>query len=236
MKATQIRFRPAAMSTALYIAGIIISSGGLYEYQLDPSEVSVSRICLNIGLTFFMGLTAIHFTARSIRQTTVYLQKQHVDTRSEETTTDTDNQLTMAPINEILQGENVSHHLIQELASQLQAGQIALFVASGPALELKSGFALAGDRSLACTFNFGEGLVGSVAKEGRSLYIDALPHGYITVYSGLGSASPAFLAIIPLRSDEETKGVLEIALFRSLTPSTLKELENIGKAWAQAGL
>ena len=236
MKATQIKFRPAAISTALYIAGIIISSGALYEYQLDPSEVPVTRICLNIGVTFFMGLIAIHFTARSIKQTTVYLQKQQANIRSDERTADSDNQLTMAPINEILQGANVSHRLIQELASQLQAGQVALFVASGPVLELKSGFALASDRSLDCTFNFGEGLVGSVAKEGRSLYIDALPHGYITVFSGLGSASPTFLAVIPLRSNDETKGVLEIALFRPLSASTLNELENIGKAWAQAGL
>lgn len=237
MKVTHLKLRPPVISTALFVAGIIISSAVLYEYHINPSSVPLARIDVNIGLTFFMGLAAIHFAAKSIRQTTVYLEKQYVSTAAEETVTDSDTQLTRAPINDILrEGENISSRLIHELAKQLEAGQIALYIASGSALELRSGFALAHDQKIACTYSFGEGLVGRVAKEGSSLYIDELPRGYITVFSGLGSASPTFLAIIPLKCNEETRGVLEIALFQPLSTSTLIELENIGKIWAQAGL
>jgi len=68
-------------------------------------------------------------------------------------------------------------------------------------------------------YEFGEGLAGQVAKEGKSINITNVPQGYITVLSGLGSASPNALAIVPVQSADQVVGVLEVASFRPFSRS-----------------
>lgn len=233
MKLAPIKLKSSAAFTTLFVAGIIVSGGGLYEQELDPSKVSMIQINACAGLTFLMGLIAIHFTRGSIKQTTVYLEKNITDASLEQVVAETDSELDFPVLYEIIRGgENVSENLVREIARQLEAGQVALYGAQDSVLELKAGFALSLDRSAGYTCDFGEGLPGRVAKEGRSVYIDNVPSGYITVFSGLGSTSPTFLAIIPMKCEDETRGVLEIALFRPLAAVTLAGLENVGNAWA----
>lgn len=224
------------LSSTVFFTGIVVSAGALYEHQTYPAMVTLHQVNLIIGLTFFAGLISIHFTAKSIKQTVVYLEHKKEQDHKQQKATDPENQLTLVTIGEILRGgRDVSQSLIIELSRQLQGGQAALYVVNGNTLELKCGYALTDDNAK-YTYQSGEGLIGRVAKEGKSLYIDKLPEGYVTIFSGLGSSSPTYLAIIPLRSENETKGVLEIALFRPLTGSTLIQLENIGKTWVETGL
>ncbi len=237
MKLKHFKLKLTTITTTLFVVGIIVSAGALCKHQENPAGIAIAQVCGSVGITFFAGLTAIHFTARSVRQTIVYLDKKHSAIKNDDAAMTSDIQLDVAPINAILdKGENISDDLIKEIARQLEAGQVALYVASESVLELETGFALRVDMPDSYTCNFGEGLVGRVAKEARSLYIDDVPSGYIRVFSGLGAASPTYLAIIPLQDEGETKGVLELALFRPLSPATIAELENIGKRWAQAGL
>lgn len=225
------------IASTLFFTGIITSAGALYEHQTYHAMVTLHQVNVIIALTFFLGLVSIHFTAKSIKQTVVYLEHKKEQDHKQQKTSHSENQLTMDAIEEILQSrKDVSQNLINELSRQLQGGQAALYVANGTTLELKCGYALSDDPAAKYTYTSGEGLIGRVAREGKSLYIDKLPEGYITIFSGLGSASPDYLAIVPLQSENEIKGVLEIALFRPLSGSTLLQLENIGKAWVQAGL
>ncbi|MDT8432403.1 MAG: GAF domain-containing protein, partial [Bacteroidales bacterium] len=60
----------------------------------------------------------------------------------------------------------------------------------------------------------GEGLNGQVAKNGQVQVIRNIPDHYATVFSGLGSGKPAYLAIIPLVANEHTLAVIEVAGFR----------------------
>ena len=75
------------------------------------------------------------------------------------------------------------------------------------------------------SFRFGEGLAGQVAKEGKMINIDAVPEGYIRILSGLGSASPRHLIIIPLKEADQVRGVVEIASFHSFSSQTEIELQ-----------
>ncbi len=234
---TLLKLEFPLVSTALFVAGIVISTGALFEYYGDPGKITIPQVGMTVGLTFLLGLISIHLTAKSIKQAVVYLERKKVAQQEEESVVATNEQLEPEPLMQILEQEsNRSRRVINELARQLEAGQAALYIASENNLEVSEGYALSNDDVKRYACHLGEGLVGRVASAGQSLYIDNLPERYITVHSGLGSASPTFLAIIPLVADHETKGVLELALFKPLTQATILQLENIGKAWAKAGL
>ena len=232
-----LRFESPVISCTLFFTGIVISAGALYELRSNPTLLTFNEVCTIIALTFFVGLISIHLTARSVKPTVVYLAHKRANDHKQSETTDTKNQLDLHPVDEIFRGsKDVSQNLIIELARQLQVGQAALYVVNDTNLDLKCGFALSYDNARTHTYILGEGLIGRVAKEGKTLYIDKLPQHQITIFSGLGSASPSYLAIVPLKHENEIKGVLEIALFNPVTSSTLVQLENIGNAWAAAGI
>jgi len=64
------------------------------------------------------------------------------------------------------------------------------------------------------TFKIGEGLSGQAAKNQQLMLLTRLPEGHLEVYSGLGKAPPAYLAIIPLVHKGKTMAVLECSGYR----------------------
>lgn len=77
-------------------------------------------------------------------------------------------------------------------------------------------------------FNIGEGLIGQVAKAGNSLYLDNIPKGYITVKSGLGSATPSNLLICPWKDKKNNVfAVLEIAAFKTFSKDDIELFEEL---------
>ena len=68
-------------------------------------------------------------------------------------------------------------------------------------------------------YEFGEGLTGQAAKEGKFVKIDTVPEGYINVFSGLGKSAPSHLVFVPLQKNGEILGVMEIASFKSFSNS-----------------
>jgi hypothetical protein len=64
------------------------------------------------------------------------------------------------------------------------------------------------------TFKTGEGLSGQVARNQQLMVLTRLPEGHLEVYSGLGKAPPAYLAIVPLVHKGKTIAVLECSGYR----------------------
>ncbi len=64
------------------------------------------------------------------------------------------------------------------------------------------------------TFKSGEGLSGQAAKNQQVMLLTRLPEGHLEVYSGLGKAPPAYLAIVPLVHKGKTMAVLECSGYR----------------------
>jgi PAS domain S-box-containing protein len=58
---------------------------------------------------------------------------------------------------------------------------------------------------------YGDGLIGTAAKEQKTVYITQVPDNYIHVTSGLGQANPKCLLIIPIIRENEIHGALELA-------------------------
>lgn len=231
------KLKAPIVSSTLFFIGIILSVGALYVLPIYPSFIKIEVVYAIVGLTLLTGLSSIHLTARSVKQTVVYLKPKKEEEKIISEITESDNQLALDSIEKILQnGQSVSQNIINDVSKQLQAGQAALYTAQESILKFYCGYAVSNDDFIKHEYKFGEGLIGRVAKDASSLYIDKLPEGYIIIFSGLGSSSPTYLAIIPLVHNEEVKGVLELALFKPISKNTILQLENIGNAWAKAGL
>jgi hypothetical protein len=74
---------------------------------------------------------------------------------------------------------------------------------------------------------FAEGLIGQVFLENEPVYLTDIPKDFLVITSGLGQATPKNIIIIPLKINNETNGVLELATFNSLTEA---ETEFVSKA------
>jgi methyl-accepting chemotaxis protein len=92
-------------------------------------------------------------------------------------------------------------------------------------VELTCGYALSLGESASVEYEFGEGLIGQAAAEGRTLYVDDIPDGYIKIISGLGSASPRYLLIVPVKNQNEVLGVMEMAAFTDISEDKRKFVE-----------
>ncbi|GAA3389441.1 HAMP domain-containing protein [Streptomyces roseoviridis] len=82
----------------------------------------------------------------------------------------------------------------------------------GPELVLAASYGLPlGPGGPRRRFRFGEGLVGQAARDRRTLLVDPVPRGYATVSSGVGSAEPAALVVLPIVVEDQVLGAVELA-------------------------
>lgn len=107
------------------------------------------------------------------------------------------------------------------LCNEVEACQGAVFLKNETdgkrTVRLSSSYAYHLADSAILEYEFGEGLTGQAAKEGKFVKIDAVPEGYINVFSGLGKSAPSHLVFVPLQKNGEILGVMEIASFKSFT-------------------
>ena len=149
--------------------------------------------------------------------------KGSVDQKQELTDEEQAVQVRLQPVNALMgqplaKPEVFFEKVLSVACQELEASQAALYSATTHddkrVIRLVSGYALSLPESQTLVYEFGEGLAGQVAKEGKSINISNVPQGYITVLSGLGSASPNALVIVPVQWADQVVGVLEIASFQ----------------------
>jgi PAS domain S-box-containing protein len=105
---------------------------------------------------------------------------------------------------------------IREIVKYLNAIQGGFFLfddteKSAPVLNLVSAFAYNRKKYLQTSIAYGEGLVGTCAREKQFINLTEIPPGYISITSGLGDTLPDNLLLIPVLHENELIGVLEIA-------------------------
>ena len=101
-----------------------------------------------------------------------------------------------------------------------------------PLLELVSAYAWDRKKYLSDTIEPGEGLVGQVAIEKDKIYIVDVPDDFVKITSGLGDANPRSVLIVPLISNDELFGVIEIASFKPLAPHEIDFVEKLAEILA----
>ncbi|MEU0334698.1 HAMP domain-containing protein [Streptomyces sp. NPDC006193] len=139
----------------------------------------------------------------------------------------------LARISALMQGrrdlEDVASLIMSELTPVVSAQHGAFFLAM-PLLEGKDvgdgdddyelrmlgsyGYSMG---SMPTSFRPGEALIGTAAKEKRTILVDRAPSGYLKISSGLGEAPPAQVIVLPVLFEGKVLGVIELASFTPFT-------------------
>ncbi len=132
--------------------------------------------------------------------------------------------------------ETFNYQIISELTRYVKGSQGAIFIFNVPDkkntekyLELKAAFAYDRRKFIDKKILPGEGLVGTAAIEGETIYLKELPADYVVIGSGLGEAEPNTLLIAPLKMNNEVFGVVEIASFTSFEDFHIAFIEKVGE-------
>lgn len=107
--------------------------------------------------------------------------------------------------------------IITNLVKYLGANQGGIFIISDdrkkPKMQLASAYAYERKKFLEKEFSIGEGLIGQCWQEKEKIFLTDIPDSYINITSGLGTANPTCILIIPLIINEEIYGIIELASF-----------------------
>ncbi|WP_308296823.1 HAMP domain-containing protein, partial [Streptomyces sp. ISL-44] len=142
----------------------------------------------------------------------------------------------LARISALMQGrrelDDVASLIMSELTPVVSAQHGAFFLAlpaggtneigtAGGAdgsyeLRMRGSYAYAGGQ-MPTSFRPGEGLIGTVAEEKRTILVENTPPGYLKISSGLGEAPPAHVIVLPVLFEGKVLGVIELASFTPFT-------------------
>ncbi|NOZ46246.1 MAG: GAF domain-containing protein [Chlorobi bacterium] len=139
--------------------------------------------------------------------------------------------------------ENLSFLIISNLVKHLEANQGGMYILSGDEnLENENSESLFFEQTATYAYNrkkftnkkipFGEGLIGMVAKEKKTIFMTDIPDDYLKITSGLGKANPNSLLIVPLKINDEIFGIIEIASFKVFEKYQIDFVERIAESIA----
>ncbi|HMG89831.1 MAG TPA: GAF domain-containing protein [Chryseolinea sp.] len=125
------------------------------------------------------------------------------------------------------------------IVNYVQVQQASLFVLENDEngdqfLNLSACYAFNRKKLLEKRINIGEGVVGQAFLERQTVVMTKVPQGYTTITSGLGDATPDYLAVVPMKYNEVVTAVLELAGFRILEDHEITFLEKAGEFIASA--
>jgi PAS domain S-box-containing protein len=127
--------------------------------------------------------------------------------------------------------DKLGQDIISELVNYVGANSGIIYTINednNEYLEILSSYAPDNEK-LNSSIHIGEGYVGTTFAEGTIMELDNVPEGYLKITSGLGKASPNYLAFIPLIQDEEKIGVIEIAAFHKFEKYKLEFIQKLSQ-------
>ncbi len=173
----------------------------------------------------------VNFMVQSLRETTRANQEQDWL------------KTNLARISGLMQGHRdlavVAELIMDELTPLVGAQYGAFYLAEddeeGTELRLVGsyGHPAAADGAEPPRFRLGQSLVGQAARSRRTITVDDLPSGYVTVASGLGATDPTSLIVLPITAEDQVLGVIELA---SVTPFTALHQDFLGRLMETVGV
>ena len=241
------RYKISLILAAIFILGIGASLYVVYSLpnglQLAHGyEPEFTKVYFVIGATFLIGSFTLFYTMRYKKEVIVFRDRaleasiaQHEAEQAGKTTISLESVITT-----LSQAKNEKDTLqlaLHAICNQLEAGQGALYRLAEEdgkrKVELKNGYALSIGESTIIKYEFGEGLIGQCAASGNTLYLDDVPEGYVKIVSGLGSASPKYLLIVPIKQQDQVLGILELASFTEVSKDQRRFVEEAAQFIAE---
>jgi len=143
----------------------------------------------------------------------------------------------LAKFSGMMQGQRdlitLGRMLLSELAPLVNAQQGLMYVVetgdadSPPQLRQLAGYADTGDSTGSRTLAFGQGLVGQCAEQAQIILIEGVSPGVGDIRSGLISAPPRNVIVLPVLFEKQIKAVIELASLAEFTMSQRAFLEQL---------
>ena len=148
----------------------------------------------------------------------------------------------IAKFGEILRSNNddinlLSYDIISNLVDYLKANQGGIFLLEGEDdndahISLMASYAYNRQKFIKKRIEIGEGLIGTCMLEKKTIHLTEIPDNYINITSGLGDANPNAILIVPLKTEDNILGVLEIATFENFEGHEIEFVEKLADSIA----
>ncbi len=221
-------------------------SGRIDLNAINEAQPVISKTYIVVGLTLLMGVIILVQFLYQMNSVKVAEVSGYSEKKAEEGTAQSDQKVdselndSSKEVKEILDSaKNIKEEkakyekILSKLCMKIEASQGILYKVKKEKnkryIEMLTSFAFSLPESETLTYEFGEGLAGQVAKEGKKINIDSIPEGYINIISGLGSASPNHLVIYPIKDGGNIVAIAEIASFKEITESDEKLISEVLK-------
>lgn len=132
--------------------------------------------------------------------------------------------------------EKLAQVFMRNLVNYLEVNQGALFIVNDAedkediAFEMKAAIAYERQRILDSSFKIGHGLVGRCAFEKKTIYMTDVPQDYMKITSGMGTANPSVLIIVPLIIEDRVIGIIELASFKDIESYKREFIEKVAES------
>ena len=132
----------------------------------------------------------------------------------------------------------LANKVISELVKYIDAKQAGFYITdlSDPGhwkIREVANFAHNRKRFAEKEFEWGEGLIGACIEERKTTFLDKITDTYIEIESGLGSAKPGSIVIVPIITAEGViHGAMELASFKIYEDFEIKFVEQIAESIA----
>ncbi|HEX8909657.1 MAG TPA: ATP-binding protein, partial [Anaeromyxobacteraceae bacterium] len=142
----------------------------------------------------------------------------------------------LANFSSMMQGQRnivaVAQAIMSELTPLVNAQHGAFFMlepgeGGEPQLNLVASYGFGGRKTLSTRYRLKESLIGQCAFEKKRIVVRDVPEDFIYVTSGMGSARPRSVLVLPALFEGETKAVIELASFSEFSPNHLAFLDQL---------
>jgi HAMP domain-containing protein/CheY-like chemotaxis protein/signal transduction histidine kinase len=141
----------------------------------------------------------------------------------------------LARFTRLLQGqrdlEAVTTLILSELAPLVSAHHGVFYMMDSKnedsRLQMIASYGYRSSKKLPTSFAPGEGLVGQCALEKVRVWLTNVPRDYIQISSGLGSAPPSSIVVLPILFEQQIKAVIEIATLDNFTQTHMNFLDQL---------
>ncbi|MDH5474199.1 MAG: GAF domain-containing protein [Cyclobacteriaceae bacterium] len=208
------------------------SQASLLSPVLFQLYIAVGTVILSGIIVLILGFKSNHLlnenhiadnSSKNVNKAEGRETETEAETDIEKSTTDTE--FIKVALKDTKDKKDKFSITLTAICKKLEIGQGAVYVPKEIKgirfVEFYVGYAFSIAESETIKFEYGEGLIGQVAKEGDTLIIDEIPENYINIISGLGKASPKHLLIMPLYKGKMIEAVIELASFTEFSKESV---------------